>query len=161
MDRERKIIAFVPEKYYKCEGDFRIGGKNSIKGKLNKNFEDEDEARKFLEDNKASVYKVEKVEKKEAQRWPAAPFTTSTLQQEASRKLHLPVSVTMRVAQALYEKGLITYMRTDSTNLSSLALNTSKNTSPKNSVLNILIPANIKHIAKVRRRPTKPSARPL
>lgn len=126
VDRERKIIAFVPEKYYKCEGDFRIGGKNSIKGKLNKNFEDEDEARKFLEDNKASVYKVEKVEKKEAQRWPAAPFTTSTLQQEASRKLHLPVSVTMRVAQALYEKGLITYMRTDSTNLSSLALNTSK-----------------------------------
>ena len=126
VDREREIIAFEPEKYYRCEGNFVVGGKDGIKGKLNKQFKTEEEARKFLEDNTAAAYNVEKVEKKDAERWPAAPFTTSTLQQEASRKLHLPVSVTMRVAQTLYEKGLITYMRTDSTNLSNLALNTSK-----------------------------------
>ena len=126
VDREREIMAFVPESYYRVEGSFRIGGKSGVKGSLDRHFATEDEARAFLEDSKSSAYTVENVEKKEAERWPAPPFTTSTLQQEASRKLHLPVSVTMRVAQVLYEKGLITYMRTDSTNLSSLALGAAK-----------------------------------
>ena len=126
VDREREIMAFVPESYYRVEGSFRIGGKSGIKGGLDKHFATEEEASAFLEDSKTSVYTVESVDKKEAERWPAPPFTTSTLQQEASRKLHLPVSVTMRVAQVLYEKGLITYMRTDSTNLSSLALGAAK-----------------------------------
>ena len=126
VDREREIIAFTPEAYYRVEGSFRFSGKSGIKGLLDRRFASEDEARAFLEDSKSSVCTVEKVEKKEAERWPAPPFTTSTLQQEASRKLHMPVSITMRVAQSLYERGLITYMRTDSTNLSALALGTAK-----------------------------------
>ena len=126
VDREREIIAFTPEAYYRIGGSFRIAGKSGIEGSLNAHFASEDQARAFLEDSKASAYTVEKVDKKEAERWPAPPFTTSTLQQEASRKLRMPVSVTMRVAQGLYEKGLITYMRTDSTNLSALALGTAK-----------------------------------
>ena len=126
VDREREILAFTPEAYYRCEGNFGIGGKKGLKGALNKHFGSIEDARKFLEDSKLSVYTIEKAEKKKAVRVPAPPFTTSTLQQEAARKLHLPVSITMRIAQGLYEKGLITYMRTDSTNLSSLALGTAK-----------------------------------
>ena len=126
VDREREIMAFVPESYYRVEGSFRFGSMHGVKGSLDRHFATGDEACAFLEDSKSSVYTVENVEKKEAERWPAPPFTTSTLQQEASRKLHLPVSVTMRVAQVLYEKGLITYMRTDSTNLSTLALGAAK-----------------------------------
>lgn len=126
VDREREIIAFSPEPYYRVEGSFKIAGKSGIKGSLDRHFASEEEARAFLEDSKSSLYTVENVEKKEAVRWPAPPFTTSTLQQEASRKLRMPVSITMRVAQSLYEKGLITYMRTDSTNLSTLALGVAK-----------------------------------
>jgi len=126
VDREREIMAFVPERYYKVEGSFHFGSRSGVKGGLDRHFSTEEEACAFLEDSKSSVYTVENVEKKEAERWPAPPFTTSTLQQEASRKLHFPVNVTMRVAQVLYEKGLITYMRTDSTNLSSLALGAAK-----------------------------------
>ena len=126
VDREREIIAFCPEAYYRVEGSFKIAGKSGIKGLLDTRFATEQEVRAFLEASKDSVYTIEKAEKKEAERFPAPPFTTSTLQQEASRKLRMPVSVTMRVAQGLYEKGLITYMRTDSTNLSALALGTAK-----------------------------------
>ena len=126
VDREREIIAFTPESFYRIGASFRIAGKNGIQGFLNNHFASEAEARAFLEDSKSSAYTIENVDKKEAERWPAPPFTTSTLQQEASRKLRMPVSVTMRIAQSLYEKGLITYMRTDSTNLSSLALGTAK-----------------------------------
>ena len=89
-------------------------------------FDSKEEARKFLEDSVGATYQIDTLEKKEGTRFPAAPFTTSTLQQEASRKLHFPVGTTMRVAQTLYERGLITYMRTDSTNLSTLALGTAK-----------------------------------
>ena len=85
-----------------------------------------EEARRFLEDSIGARFSIHSIDKKEGLRSPAAPFTTSTLQQEAGRKLHFPVSVTMRVAQQLYERGLITYMRTDSTNLSGLAINTAK-----------------------------------
>ena len=125
VDREREIIAFKPEGYYRIEATFDVKGTNA-KGVLNKTFKSLGEARRFLEDSIGASYKVSAVDKKEGVRYPAPPFTTSTLQQEAARKLHLPVSVTMRVAQSLYERGLITYMRTDSTNLSSLALGTSK-----------------------------------
>ena len=126
VDREREIIAFTPEAYYRITGSFKIAGKSGIFGSLDKHFADESQARAFLEDSKASTYTIENVDRKEAERWPAPPFTTSTLQQEASRKLRMPVSVTMRIAQSLYERGLITYMRTDSTNLSALALGTAK-----------------------------------
>ena len=129
VEREKEIMAFESEPYYRVEGVFHpVGLPASVKVKalLDTRFRGIDEARQFLGDCVGAEFKVSSVEKKEAVRYPAPPFTTSTLQQEAGRKLRFPVSVTMRVAQALYERGLITYMRTDSTNLSSLALGTSK-----------------------------------
>jgi len=127
VDKEREILAFTPEAYYRVEGKFKhLPSSSTIKGLLNARFNTEEEAEKFLSDSIGANYVVDSVEKVEGTRFPAAPFTTSTLQQEASRKLRFPVSQTMRVAQSLYEKGLITYMRTDSTNLSNLALGTSK-----------------------------------
>ena len=129
VEREKEIMAFESEPYYRVDGVFHpVGLPASVKVKalLDTRFHGIDEAHKFLEDCIGAEFKVSSVEKKEAVRNPAPPFTTSTLQQEAGRKLRFPVSVTMRVAQALYERGLITYMRTDSTNLSSLALGTSK-----------------------------------
>ena len=125
VDREREIAAFTPQPYYRVEAVFKIDGVK-VKGLLDTRFEDYAKARKFLEDCIGASYKVNAVESKEGLKVPPPPFTTSTLQQEAARKLHLPVSVTMRIAQSLYERGLITYMRTDSTNLSSLAVNTAK-----------------------------------
>ncbi len=129
VEREREIMAFDNESYYKVEGVFHPEGlpaSTKVKATLENRFKDIEEARSFLNDCIGAAFTITDVEKKEAVRFPAAPFTTSTLQQEAARKLHFPVSVTMRVAQALYERGLITYMRTDSTNLSSLALGTAK-----------------------------------
>ena len=125
VDREREIMAFENKQYYKVEGTFNAGGAKA-KGLLDARFDDIDSARRFLADSIGAAYTVESIDKKEGSRFPAAPFTTSTLQQEAAHKLRFPVSVTMRVAQSLYERGLITYMRTDSTNLSSLALGTAK-----------------------------------
>ena len=125
VDREKEIMAFQSTPYYKVDGLFEAAGVN-VKGTLDTRFNSIAEARAFLEDSVGAEYTVGSIDKKEAVRHPAAPFTTSTLQQEASRKLRFPVSLTMRIAQSLYEKGLITYMRTDSTNLSSLALNASK-----------------------------------
>ena len=125
VDREREIAAFVPETYYKVDGNFVASG-NKVKGTLDTRFKGIDDAMKFLEDSKGASYSIKSIDRKEGTRMPAAPFTTSTLQQEAAQKLRFPVSVTMRVAQSLYERGLITYMRTDSTNLSSLAIGTSK-----------------------------------
>ncbi|MBQ9399428.1 MAG: type I DNA topoisomerase [Bacteroidales bacterium] len=125
VDREREIMAFVPEPFYKVEASF-LAGEDKIKATLDTKFNGLEEARNFLKDSIGATYCVESVEQKEGVRHPAPPFTTSTLQQEASRRLHFPVSLTMRLAQSLYERGLITYMRTDSTNLSSLALGTSK-----------------------------------
>ena len=127
VDREKEIMAFEPTPYYRVEATFRPEGSNaSVKATLDTRFATEGEARQFLLDSIGATYRVASVEKKEGVRIPSAPFTTSTLQQEAARKLHFPVSTTMRVAQTLYERGLITYMRTDSTNLSSLALATAK-----------------------------------
>ena len=127
VDREKEIMAFRPEPYYRVEATFRPEGLNTkVKAVLDARFDKEDQARKFLEDSIGAKYRIHSIEKKEARRFPAAPFTTSTLQQEAARKLHFPVATTMRVAQSLYERGLITYMRTDSTNLSALALGAAK-----------------------------------
>ena len=129
VDREKEIMAFRSEPYYKVEAVFHPEGTPAsvkVKALLDTRFNSLEEAERFLEDSIGATYRIDAMEKKEGTRIPAAPFTTSTLQQEASRKLHFPVGTTMRVAQALYERGLITYMRTDSTNLSSLALNTAK-----------------------------------
>ena len=129
VDREKEIMAFRSEPYYKVEALFHPEGTPAsvkVKALLDTRFAGLEQARKFLEDSIGAEYRIDSIEKKESTRFPAAPFTTSTLQQEASRKLHFPVGTTMRVAQALYERGLITYMRTDSTNLSTLALGTAK-----------------------------------
>ena len=129
VDREKEIMAFESEPFYRVEAVFHPQGTPAavkVKATLGTRFQNLEEARKFLEDSIGACFTVGTVESKEVTRYPAPPFTTSTLQQEAARKLHFPVSLTMRLAQGLYERGLITYMRTDSTNLSSLALGTSK-----------------------------------
>ena len=129
VDREKEIMAYKNEAYYRVDAVFHPEGTPAsvkVKATLGTRFNSLEEARKFLEDSIGARFTVGSLESKETSRFPAPPFTTSTLQQEAARKLHFPVSVTMRIAQSLYERGLITYMRTDSTNLSSLALGTSK-----------------------------------
>lgn len=129
VDREREILGFKREPYYRTTAVFHpesTAAGVKVNAVLDTRFNGIDEARKFLEDSADAVFHISSIEKKEGTRTPAAPFTTSTLQQEASRKLRFSVSQTMRIAQGLYERGLITYMRTDSTNLSGLALNTSK-----------------------------------
>ena len=133
VDREREIMAFNREAYYKTDAVFTPeGGNVKINATLGTRFKTVEEARKFLEDCAGAEFRVGNIDKKAATRCPAAPFTTSTMQQEAARKLHFPVNTTMRVAQSLYEKGLITYMRTDSTNLSKLALGASRDFIVKN-----------------------------
>ena len=129
VDREREILAFNNEAYYKVEAIFHPEGtpdKTMVKATLDRRLPDIEGAKAFLEDCIGAQFAISSIEKKEGTRTPAAPFTTSTLQQEAARKLHMSVSQTMSVAQKLYEHGLITYMRTDSTNLSGLAINKSK-----------------------------------
>ncbi len=129
VDREREIMAFKRSQYYRIEAFFHpenAAAGVTVKAALEKKIESMDEARAFLERCANAEFRVCAVDKKEGTRCPAAPFTTSTLQQEASRKLHFSVSQTMSIAQKLYESGLITYMRTDSTNLSTLALGAAK-----------------------------------
>ncbi len=129
VDREREILAFNKEAYYKVEAVFHPEGtaeKTLVKATLDRKFPDIDSAKEFLERCIGAEFRISDMEHKEGNRFPAAPFTTSTLQQEAARKLRFSVSQTMNIAQKLYENGLITYMRTDSTNLSALALNTAK-----------------------------------
>ena len=127
VDREKEIMAFTPEPYYKVEATFRPESSTTrVKAQLDSRFDNESQARQFLEDSIGATYRIASIDKKEGTRMPPAPFTTSTLQQEAARRLHFPVATTMRVAQTLYERGLITYMRTDSTNLSSLAVAAAK-----------------------------------
>ncbi len=125
VEREREIIAFRPTPYFRVVAQFYAVNdpeKCLFKAELSKRFDTEAEAQHFLETCKDATFTVVKSEEKPAQRFPAPPFTTSTLQQEASRKLGMSVSQTMSVAQHLYEQGLITYMRTDSVNLSVQAL---------------------------------------
>jgi len=132
VDREREIESFVSTPYFRVEGVFLPeGSKKPVRATLDRKFDTEEEARAFLERCKGETFSIETIDKKEVRRAPAAPFTTSTLQQEAARKLGFSVSQTMSVAQRLYEAGLITYMRTDSMNLSSLAINTTKETITK------------------------------
>ena len=129
VDREREILAFNNEAYYKVEAVFHPEGTPEgtfVKATLDRRFNDLESARNFLEKCIGAEFTICDIEKKEGNRFPAPPFTTSTLQQEAARKLRFSVSQTMSIAQHLYENGYITYMRTDSTNLSSLALNTAK-----------------------------------
>ncbi|MDU8885721.1 type I DNA topoisomerase [Yeosuana sp. MJ-SS3] len=118
VEREREIQDFSPEAFYRIDAEFSNEEGQSFKAKLAKNFSLKSEAQQFLNSNISSSFKVGELEKKPVKKSPAAPFTTSTLQQEASRKLSFSVSRTMTNAQRLYEAGLITYMRTDSVNLS-------------------------------------------
>ncbi|MBQ7273285.1 MAG: type I DNA topoisomerase [Bacteroidales bacterium] len=127
VDREKEIMAFKPEPFYRVEAEFRpVGSKIGLKATLDTKFPSQAQARAFLEESIGANYRIASIDKKDGERYPAPPFTTSTLQQEAGRKLRFSVASTMRVAQTLYERGLITYMRTDSTNLSSLALGAAK-----------------------------------
>ncbi|WP_417557317.1 type I DNA topoisomerase [Mesoflavibacter zeaxanthinifaciens] len=118
VEREREIQEFQPEASYRIDAEFSNEEGQSFKAKLPKTFSTKEEALAFLEKNATANFKVADLTKKPAKKSPAAPFTTSTLQQEASRKLYFSVSKTMTMAQRLYEAGLITYMRTDSVNLS-------------------------------------------
>jgi DNA topoisomerase-1 len=122
VEREREIQNFKAEGSYSITAEFTNEAGKTFKAKLPKNFATKEQAQEFLNKNIGSAYKVADLETKPAKKSPAAPFTTSTLQQEAARKLYLPVGVTMMLAQRLYEAGLITYMRTDSVNLSQEAM---------------------------------------
>lgn len=124
VDREREISSFISSSNFRLRAKFLTEKGAEIEAELNRRFESEEEARHFLESLSGAHWQVAEVRREAAKRHPAAPFTTSTLQQEAARKLGYTVSQTMRLAQSLYESGHITYMRTDSVNLSSLALNT-------------------------------------
>ncbi len=127
VEREREIQQFKPESNYRVTAVFEVPADNGsitlLKAELNKRFATRDEAQAFLEKCKDATFTIDAITTRPTKRNPAPPFTTSTLQQEAARKLGFPVAVTMRVAQSLYESGLITYMRTDSMNLSDLCLN--------------------------------------
>ncbi len=130
VEREREVMGFNTESAFRINAIFMAdvaGKKQQVKAELNERFKTEKEAQAFLEQLKGRDFQVASLEKKPLKKSPAPPFTTSTLQQEASRKLRFSVSKTMKVAQDLYESGRITYMRTDSVNLSQLALGAAKN----------------------------------
>ena len=122
VEREREIQKFESASFFKGIGSFVGDAKKEFKAELSKDLPTADEAKKFLESCKDAKYTIENVEVKPGKKTPSAPFTTSTLQQEASRKLGFPVARTMQVAQKLYEWGFITYMRTDSVNMSEFAM---------------------------------------
>ncbi len=122
VEREREIQNFTAVATYSVVAEFTNEVGKSFKAKLPKNFNTKKEAEDFLKQNIGSTYKVADLETKPTKKSPTSPFTTSTLQQEAARKLYLPVGITMQLAQRLYEAGLITYMRTDSVNLSKDAM---------------------------------------
>lgn len=126
VEREREIQSFKSTSAFKVSALFIVGGKAVLKAELENRFKTEPEASAFLEKCKGAIYSINSIETKPAKRSPSAPFTTSTLQQEASRKLGFSVSQTMVVAQRLYEAGKITYMRTDSVNLSETAMSQAK-----------------------------------
>lgn len=126
VEREREIEAFNPEAAFRISAEFKTNEGSVFTAKLNKTYASQKEAEAFLKENIGANFSVASLDKKPAKKSPAAPFTTSTLQQEASRKLYFSVSRTMQVAQRLYEAGLITYMRTDSVNLSKDAIDAAK-----------------------------------
>ena len=130
VEREREIEAFQTESGFRVNAIFSVptadGNEVNLKADLNTKFKTQEEAQAFLESCKGQTFTIAEISKRPMRKSPAAPFTTSTLQQEAARKLGFTVAQTMMVAQRLYESGRITYMRTDSVNLSSLCLNTSR-----------------------------------
>lgn len=126
VEREREIEGFTPVASFRVAAEFRTSGDDVFTARLNQTFPDQAAAESFLKTNIGASFTVASLDKKPAKKSPAAPFTTSTLQQEASRKLYFSVSRTMQVAQRLYEAGLITYMRTDSVNLSTEAIQAAK-----------------------------------
>ncbi|MBT8322174.1 MAG: DNA topoisomerase I, partial [Eudoraea sp.] len=126
VEREREITAFTPKASYRVIGQFLTQQGQTFQARLGKTFSTREAAETFLQQSIGANFNVASLEKKPAKKSPSAPFTTSTLQQEASRKLFFSVSRTMQVAQRLYEAGLITYMRTDSVNLSKEALNAAR-----------------------------------
>jgi len=132
VEKEREIKGFNSESSYRVDAEFITKNGENLKAKLEKTFNNKESAQSFLKKNIDSSFSVESLEKKPLKKSPSAPFTTSTLQQEASRKLYFSVSKTMTVAQRLYESGLITYMRTDSVNLSNLAKDSAKDHIVKN-----------------------------
>ncbi|MCX2679983.1 type I DNA topoisomerase [Galbibacter sp. EGI 63066] len=126
VEREREIKAFIPQASFRIVAEFKNERGKAFKAKLNKTFKTKEEAKAFLDKNIGANFKIASLDTKPAKKSPAAPFTTSTLQQEASRKLFFSVAKTMNMAQRLYEAGLITYMRTDSVNLSGEAIEAAK-----------------------------------
>ncbi len=126
VEREREIDQFTPTSSFKVTALFDLGNGKILKAELPKKFSNEGDALAFLESCKPAEFNIENLETKPAKKSPAPPFTTSTLQQEASRKLSFPVTLTMSVAQKLYEAGKISYMRTDSVNLSNDAIASAK-----------------------------------
>jgi len=126
VEREREIEGFTPEASFRIKAEFKTNEGNTFAARLNTTFPTKQAAESFLKENIGADFSVSDLAQKPAKKSPAAPFTTSTLQQEASRKLYFSVSRTMQVAQRLYEAGLITYMRTDSVNLSNEALAAAK-----------------------------------
>ena len=130
VERERELQAFKSETYYSVAGTFGVvnddGSQSEVKATLSQRFKTQQEAEQFLEQCKQATFTIDNIQKKPLRRTPAPPFTTSTLQQEAARKLGFTVSQTMMVAQHLYESGRITYMRTDSVNLSGLCIGAAK-----------------------------------
>lgn len=126
VDREREIKKFEPKSFFKVSALFNVNDKKTLKAELSKKYDSENDALSFLNRCLGAEFTIKNLEKKPAKKSPTAPFTTSTLQQEASRKLSFSVSQTMSVAQKLYESGKISYMRTDSVNLSQDALDGAK-----------------------------------
>ncbi|HOK50779.1 MAG TPA: DNA topoisomerase, partial [Bacteroidales bacterium] len=130
VEREREIIAFRSSSHFKVVGFFEVidanNKKTTLEAELEEKFNTYEEAQAFLEKCKSAEFKIIDITKKPSKKSPSPPFTTSTLQQDASRKLGFSVAYTMSIAQRLYESGKITYMRTDSVNLSDLALNTAQ-----------------------------------
>ncbi|MFR9503509.1 MAG: type I DNA topoisomerase [Rikenellaceae bacterium] len=149
VEREREIIAFKAKQYFRVVAHFsKEGAKSSFKAELNRRFDSLEEVQTFLQDSIGASFTVTKVDEKPLKRYPAPPFTTSTLQQEAGRKLGMSVSQIMSVAQRLYEQGLITYMRTDSVNLSEQALMQCKEEITKNYGAQYSAPKNYKTKSK-------------
>ena len=126
VEREREIIGFKSTAFFRVSAQFATAEGAQFKAEVSHRFATEQEAREFLQSCSGATFRIESVEEKPTKRYPAPPFTTSTLQQEASRKFGMSVSQTMATAQRLYEQGLITYMRTDSVNLSKLAIGACK-----------------------------------
>ena len=126
VEREREIQAFEADSFFKVVAQFLTNEKKNLTAELSKQLKNEAETTKFLESLSGATYKVSDIEVKPGKKSPSAPFTTSTLQQEASRKLGFSVARTMQVAQKLYEAGHITYMRTDAVNLSDFAIQAAK-----------------------------------